>query len=42
MSKKKIKSDLKYDILGWVILAVGIIAWVGMAKHHLPTPPPPK
>ncbi|KAG0456601.1 hypothetical protein HPP92_024389 [Vanilla planifolia] len=37
-SKKKQASDLKYDILGWVILAVGIIAWVGMAKSHLPPP----
>ncbi|KAG1326257.1 mitochondrial import receptor subunit TOM20 [Cocos nucifera] len=38
-SKKKKNSDLKYDILGWVILAVGIIAWVGMAKTHVPPPP---
>ncbi|KAL6011055.1 mitochondrial import receptor subunit tom20 [Asimina triloba] len=39
-SKKKKSSDLKYDILGWVILAVGIVAWVGMAKSHVPAPPP--
>lgn len=43
-SKKKKKSnDLTYDICGWIILAVGIITWVGMAKSHLPPamPPPP-
>ncbi|XXG49884.1 hypothetical protein AAC387_Pa02g3935 [Persea americana] len=39
-SKKKKSGDLKYDFLGWVILAVGIVAWVGMAKSHLPPPPP--
>nr|KJB30923.1 hypothetical protein B456_005G168100 [Gossypium raimondii] len=39
-AKKKKSSDLKYDIFGWIILAVGIFAWVGMAKSHLPPPPP--
>ncbi|XP_028797003.1 mitochondrial import receptor subunit TOM20 [Neltuma alba] len=36
--KIKQSSDLKYDIFGWIILAVGIVAWVGFGKPH---PPPP-
>ncbi|XP_074581931.1 mitochondrial import receptor subunit TOM20-like [Curcuma longa] len=37
---KKEESGLKYDVLGWVILGIGIAAWVGMAKSHPPPPPP--
>ncbi|KAG6789971.1 mitochondrial import receptor subunit TOM20 [Populus alba x Populus x berolinensis] len=39
-SKKKKSSDLTYDICGWVILAVGIVAWIGFAKSQMPPPPP--
>ncbi|KAL8124176.1 hypothetical protein AgCh_011982 [Apium graveolens] len=36
----KKSSDLKYDIFGWVILAVAFIAWMGYAKSNMPPPPP--
>ncbi|KAI5651096.1 hypothetical protein M9H77_37101 [Catharanthus roseus] len=38
-AKKKKSSDLKYDVFGWIILAVGIVAWMGFTR--IPAPPPP-
>ncbi|CAN7059710.1 unnamed protein product [Brassica rapa subsp. trilocularis] len=37
--KKKKSSDLKYDVMGWVILAAGIATWISFAKSQLPPPP---
>ncbi|KAI3713281.1 hypothetical protein L1987_71855 [Smallanthus sonchifolius] len=37
--KAQKSSDLKYDIFGWVILAVTIVAWAGFAKSNIPAPP---
>nr|XP_043624879.1 mitochondrial import receptor subunit TOM20-like [Erigeron canadensis] len=37
-SAKNKRSDLMYDIFGWVILAAGLVTWLRMAK--LPPPPP--
>ncbi|XP_028772185.1 mitochondrial import receptor subunit TOM20-like [Neltuma alba] len=31
--------DLKYDIFGWIILAMYMAAWVKMAKFHISSPP---
>ncbi|KAJ4879826.1 Mitochondrial import receptor subunit TOM20-2 [Raphanus sativus] len=38
--KKKKNNDFTYDVCGWIILACGIVAWVGMAKALDPPPPP--
>ncbi|KAL1828669.1 hypothetical protein DCAR_0207914 [Daucus carota subsp. sativus] len=37
---EKLNSDLIYDICGWVILVVGIVSWVAMAKSNVPPPHP--
>ncbi|KAL9332788.1 hypothetical protein ACSQ67_002398 [Phaseolus vulgaris] len=39
-SKRQKNNDFKYDIFGWIILAVSIVAWVGMAKSNIPPSPP--
>lgn len=38
-TKKKNRSDLKYDILGWIVFALGVVAWIGRAKSAMSTPP---
>nr|XP_043632751.1 mitochondrial import receptor subunit TOM20-like isoform X2 [Erigeron canadensis] len=38
--KPQDSSDLKYDICGWIILAVAIVVWAGFAKANVPLPPP--
>ncbi|XP_076937251.1 mitochondrial import receptor subunit TOM20-like [Bidens hawaiensis] len=35
-STKTKSSDFKYAICGWVILAIGVITWLRMAKSHMP------
>ncbi|CAN1137264.1 Mitochondrial import receptor subunit TOM20-2 [Linum perenne] len=41
-SKKGNKTeDLMYDVCGWVLLAVGVVALVVMSKSNPPPPPPP-
>ncbi|XP_006346063.1 mitochondrial import receptor subunit TOM20-like [Solanum tuberosum] len=38
---KKESININYDIFYWVILAAGIVAWVGFAKSDMSPPPPP-
>ncbi|CAL9216425.1 unnamed protein product [Arabidopsis halleri] len=37
--KKRKNNDFTYDVCGWIILACGIVAWIGMAKSLGPPPP---
>ncbi|KAL1210114.1 Mitochondrial import receptor subunit TOM20-1 [Cardamine amara subsp. amara] len=37
MDDKK-SSDLKYDVMGWVILAIGVVAWIGLANVRASSP----
>ncbi|XP_050134405.1 mitochondrial import receptor subunit TOM20-like [Malus sylvestris] len=41
-TKKNKCSNLKYDVCGWIIFAVGIFAWLRYAKSHAPPPPLPQ
>lgn len=42
-TEKKEPSDGKYEIMGWVIVAVGIVvAWLGYKKNRVQTKPLPK
>jgi hypothetical protein len=41
VQRQKKEDDFKYDVLGWIVLGVAVIAWMGMAKSSMPPHPPP-
>ncbi|CAI7800927.1 unnamed protein product, partial [Closterium sp. NIES-54] len=38
VQKKKKSSDLWYDVAGWVILSVGVVAWLSILSARAPPP----
>ncbi|KAL3531692.1 hypothetical protein ACH5RR_005213 [Cinchona calisaya] len=37
---KKKNNDLWYDVGGWILLGIGIMAWIGMSRTRPNVPPP--